>query len=100
MRTEVKRCALLVCLRVGFASAVPKWPAGEGWSGAFTALPLHQDLAAVTLHTVAMLAVMGAVALVVYERLGVGFLRKAWLNLDALWAVAIFTAGLVTLFTS
>lgn len=73
--------------------------AGEGLTGGVSAFPLQQDLAAVTLHTVAMLAVMGTVALVVYEKLGVGFLRKAWLNLDVLWAVAIGSAGLVTLFT-
>ena len=34
------------------------------------------------LHTVAMVAVAGAVAFVVYEFLGVGFLRRGWLNLD------------------
>jgi hypothetical protein len=58
-----------------------------------------QDLAAVCLHTLAMLITMGAVALVVYERLGVMVLRKAWVNVDAIWAVAVILAGLVTLFT-
>ena len=29
-----------------------------------------------------MIAVMGVVAVVVYERVGVAILRKAWLNLD------------------
>jgi hypothetical protein len=58
-----------------------------------------QDLAAVCLHTAAMLVTIGAVALVVYERLGVMVLRKAWVNLDAIWAVAVITAGVVTLFT-
>ncbi len=58
-----------------------------------------QDLAAVVLHTAAMLATMGLVALVVYERLGVAVLRRAWVNMDAIWAVAVVAAGLVTLFT-
>jgi len=58
-----------------------------------------QDLAAVLLHTAAMLATLGIVALVVYERLGVGVLRRAWVNMDAIWAVAVVAAGLVTLFT-
>ncbi|MDQ6670644.1 MAG: hypothetical protein M3069_07795 [Chloroflexota bacterium] len=58
-----------------------------------------QDLAAVVLHTAAMLATMGVVALVVYERLGVAVLRRAWVNMDAIWAVAVVAAGLVTLFT-
>jgi hypothetical protein len=58
-----------------------------------------QQVAAVLLHTLAMLAVMGVVALVVYERVGVGFLRRAWLNVDLLWAIALIGAGVVTLFT-
>ena len=35
-----------------------------------------------------MIAVMGVVAVVVYERVGVAILRKAWLNLDHVWAGA------------
>ena len=58
-----------------------------------------QDVAAVFWHTAAMLVTMGAISLVVYERLGVMILRKAWVNLDAIWSVAVITAGLVTLFT-
>ncbi len=61
--------------------------------------PLLQDMAAVLLHTAAMLAVMAVVAVVVYEKLGVGVLRKAWINLDLLWAAAFVVAGLTTLFT-
>jgi hypothetical protein len=58
-----------------------------------------QDLAAVGLHTLAMLLTMGTIALVVYERLGVAVLRKAWVNLDVIWSVAVIAAGLATLFT-
>jgi hypothetical protein len=68
---------------------------GAGLAGA----SLLQDLAAVGVHTLAMLAVMAVVAVVVYTRLGVGVLRKAWLNLDALWAAALVLAGVLTLFT-
>jgi hypothetical protein len=46
-----------------------------------------------------MLVAMSAVALLVYEKLGVDVLRKAWLNLDVVWSVAIIAAGTVTLFT-
>lgn len=60
---------------------------------------LAQDVAAVTVHSASMLLVMGAVALLVYDRLGVNVLRKAWLNLDLLWSVAVIAAGVVTLFT-
>jgi hypothetical protein len=57
------------------------------------------DALAVFAHTAAMLAAMAAVALVVYETVGLTVLRRAWLNLDLLWALAVMTAGAVTLFT-
>jgi hypothetical protein len=60
---------------------------------------LIQQAGAVLIHTLAMLLVMGTVALVVYERLGVDALRRAWLNVDLLWAIALVAAGVVTLFT-
>jgi hypothetical protein len=55
------------------------------------------DLAAVGLHTLAMFAVMGAIAMVVYEKLGVTILKRTWFNLDLLWAGALVGAGLITL---
>jgi hypothetical protein len=58
-----------------------------------------QDVAAVLLHTLAMLLAMGAVALLVYEKLGLGVLRRAWVNLDLVWAAAVVVAGAATLFT-
>jgi hypothetical protein len=60
---------------------------------------LIRQSGAVLVHSLAMLLVMGAVAIVVYEQLGVGVLRRAWLNVDLLWAIALVAAGIVTLFT-
>lgn len=54
---------------------------------------------AITVHVGAMLAVMGIVALLVYDRLGLAFLRKAWLNSDQFWAGAFVVAGVATLLT-
>jgi hypothetical protein len=54
-------------------------------------------LAAVGLHTLALFAVMGVIALVVYEKLGVMILKRTWFNLDLLWAGALVGAGLITL---
>ena len=54
---------------------------------------------AVLVHSAAMLVVMGVVAVVVYEKVGVGVLRRAWVNLDLVWAAALVTAGVFTLFT-
>jgi hypothetical protein len=52
---------------------------------------------AVTVHVGVMLLVMGAIALLVYEKLGVAILRRAWVNLDWLWAAAFVMAGAITL---
>jgi len=48
-------------------------------------------------HTVAYLAVTGLLAWVVYRKLGLALLRKAWLNFDLVWAAALVATGLVTL---
>jgi hypothetical protein len=53
-------------------------------------------LLATALHAVGYLAVTGLVALVVFERLGVGLLRKAWLNVDVMWAAALVVTGVLT----
>ncbi len=52
---------------------------------------------ALVAHTTAMFVVMGVIALVVYRVLGVGFLRKAWINFDIVWTAAIFIAAVSTL---
>ena len=51
----------------------------------------------VILHTLAMFAAMAIVALLVYEKLGLAILRRAWINLDLLWAGALIGAGVLTL---
>jgi hypothetical protein len=48
-------------------------------------------------HTLAMFAVAGLVAVLVYEIVGLAVLRHAWLNLDRLWAFALIGAGTATL---
>jgi hypothetical protein len=54
-------------------------------------------LAAICVHTAAMLTVTGAIALGVYEWVGVAFLRRGWINLDRLWIAALAAAGLILL---
>jgi len=61
--------------------------------GAHGAGPAALALVGVTVHTLAMLAVTAVVASVVYEWIGVELLRRAWLNLDAVWVVALLAAG-------
>ncbi|APR86372.1 Arginine/ornithine antiporter ArcD [Minicystis rosea] len=52
-------------------------------------------LAAIGVHTGAMLLAAAAVALIVYYRLGVAILRQTWFNLDSAWAVALIGAGAI-----
>jgi hypothetical protein len=59
-------------------------------AGSDTLLPA---LAAVGLHAAAMLVVAGVAAVVVYQKLGVEILRKAWINLDFIWVGALAAAG-------
>ena len=54
-------------------------------------------LAAVAVHTMAHLLTAALIALVVYEKLGLALLRRAWLNLDLLWVIALMIAGLLVL---
>jgi len=61
-----------------------------------TGASLASSLAAVGVHTAALLAVAGILAMVVYTRVGVDVLRRAWVNLDLVWIGAMAIAGIVT----
>ena len=54
-------------------------------------------LLATAVHTIAYLTVTGLMAWVVYSKFGLAILRKAWLNLDGLWAAALLVTSVVTL---
>ncbi len=69
---------------VGMLSQVPLLPSGIG----------------IALHVGAMVVVMGVIALIVYEKLGLEVLRRAWVNTDRLWAVVFIAAAALTLFTA
>jgi hypothetical protein len=55
------------------------------------------ELAAVAIHTAAMFLVMGVIAVVVYEKLGLAILRRAWFNVDLVWAALLIGAGVLSL---
>jgi hypothetical protein len=61
--------------------------------------PVGAVAVGVLLHVLAMLTVMACVAWVVYTRLGVDIVRRAWINTDVGWAAAFVLAGGITLFT-
>ena len=52
---------------------------------------------AVGIHTLSYLIVMTVAAWVVYRKLGLSLLRKAWLNVDSVWAGALVLTGLIVL---
>jgi len=62
--------------------------------------PMAQGAAAGTMatlvHGVGYLAVTAAMAWVVFEKLGLGLLRTAWLNLDQVWAIALLVTAALT----
>ena len=86
-----------VLIGAGVASASAHDHAVEAAGGDGAAL-LTSALGLV-LHVAAMVAVMGVVAVLVYDRWGVAILRKAWINLDGVWAGAFVLAGVLTFFT-
>jgi hypothetical protein len=63
-----------------------------------SAVPESQTLGLVAtlLHTAGYLVVMGVVAVLVYEKLGLRLLRTWWFNLDLLWAATLILTGVLT----
>jgi hypothetical protein len=72
------------------AHALPSGPSAEqvGAAGLFATL----------LHTAAYLGVAGILAWVVYRRLGLRFLRTAWVNVNVIWAISLIVTAAVTPF--
>lgn len=62
-------------------------------------VPLLSAGLGIALHVAAMLLVMGIVALVVYEKLGLKLLSRAWVNTDGIWAATFVLAAAITFFT-
>jgi hypothetical protein len=55
--------------------------------------PLAISLAATAAHTGAMLAATGAIALLVYDLVGLEVLRRGWINFDLVWDVMLLATG-------
>jgi hypothetical protein len=52
---------------------------------------------ATALHTVGYLAATMLAAVVVYERFGVGVVRRVWVNVDLIWGPALIITGIFTI---
>ena len=88
-----------VLLGAGGAAAASAGPHDHSPLAVASSSSLLTAAAGLALHVAAMLAVMAVVALVVYEKLGVEILRRAWINTDQLWAASFVVAAGITLVT-
>ena len=73
--------------------------AAAGHAGHAAALGVADPATALALagvHALGYLAVSALIAAVVYERVGLRFLRTRWFNLDLVWAVALIATGVLT----
>jgi hypothetical protein len=79
---------------------LPVWlnmsAAGSHGAHVHGATTLASGLAATAVHSGSYLLVTAAIAWVVFHKLGVGLLRKAWINLDVIWAAALILSGGLT----
>jgi hypothetical protein len=77
------------------------WPLNGLVSASFVVQVTHIDpgffVAAVGTHTLGLLAAAGAIAVTVYEKAGLALLRRAWVNLELVWSLALVGAGIATL---
>lgn len=62
-------------------------------------LSMGEALGVATVHAIGYWAVALGVSLIVFEKIGLSFLRKAWWNLDVIWGTALLlAAGALLLF--
>jgi hypothetical protein len=54
-------------------------------------------LAAVAVHSAGHLFVAALIAFLVYEKLGLALLTRAWFNLDLVWVIALMLSGVLIL---
>jgi hypothetical protein len=87
---------VLPVLLGSFAKAGHSAHLGSGMEAPSLASPMAALMATVV-HTTGYLVVTGLIAWIVYEKLGLALLRKAWINLHLVWAVALIVSASFTL---
>jgi len=82
-------------------------PMAGGMHGHHAMMSMHMDasiaggvggldttaIVAALVHTLGYLLVTVAIAFVVYEKLGLRILRRAWINVNAIWSAALIAAA-------
>jgi hypothetical protein len=74
---------------------IPLCVSASSAAGNVTAGSVPIALAAVVVHTGAMLAVTAAIAGLVYEWIDLAVLRRGWINFDRIWVAVLAAAGVV-----
>jgi hypothetical protein len=74
---------------------IPLCVSASSAAGNVTAGSVPIALAAVAVHTGAMLAVTAAIAGLVYEWIDLAVLRRGWINFDRIWVAVLAAAGVV-----
>jgi hypothetical protein len=88
---------LMVLPIVLHAASANAMPAGHQHMHMAGSTGLWTGVAATLVHTLGYLSVTAVVALLVYRKFGLALLRKAWFNLDLVWAAALIVTGCVAL---
>ena len=85
---------MLVPLFLGSPAAPEAHHHGSQHGTAFANFSAPSLLAAsVAVHTLGYLLMTALVAILVYEKLGVAILRRAWFNVDLVWMLALMITG-------
>lgn len=85
----------LMVLPVFLGMAAPVQGASCHAAGAAPA-KLVTAAAATAVHGAGYLIITAVAAWLVFKKLGVGILRRSWINLDLIWAVALIGTGILT----
>jgi len=84
-----------------FLSLAPPAAAAAGHHhylhGAAASMAGWTAAAATLVHGAGYLLVTALAAVIVYEKVGIGILRTAWVNVDLIWAAALILTGLAAL---
>ena len=80
---------------LGFSEQAPSAHANHLTTPTFPGVETASVVATV-LHTASYLAVAGAIAWLVYKKLGLRLLRSAWINMNLIWAAALIVTAVIT----
>jgi hypothetical protein len=75
------------------SSALPDAGAGRDAMAALMGSGIATSVAVSAVHTLAMALAGGIMAWIVYRWAGLALLRRAWLNLESIWAASLVVAG-------